>query len=119
MQNNTCYILALIKRDDGERLLLGSDFYEFSSGLKHFNPNQFANDVVELQGTDGQLLAGQVRRSTSQVFEGIIGDGTTSKQMVEQKRREFFLFFRKSSCFFLGLFSFSFFFLNFLFFFFC
>ena len=95
MQNNTCYILALIKRDDGERLLLGSDFYEFSSGLKHFNPNQFANDVVELQGTDGQLLAGQVRRSTSQVFEGIIGDGITSKQMVEQKRREFFLFFRK------------------------
>ena len=95
MQNNTCYILALIKRDDGERLLLGSGFYEFSSGLKHFNPNQFANDVVELQGTDGQLLAGQVRRSTSQVFEGIIGDGTTSKQMVEQMRREFFLFFRK------------------------
>lgn len=95
MQNDTCYILALIKRDDGERLLLGSGFYEFSAGLKHFNPNQFANDVVELQGTDGQLLAGQVRRSTSQVFEGVIGDGTTSKQMVEQKRREFFLFFRK------------------------
>lgn len=95
MQNDTCYILALIKRDDGERLLLGSGFYEFSAGQKHFNPNQFANDVVELQGTDGQLLAGQVRRSTSQVFEGVIGDGTTSKQMVEQKRREFFLFFRK------------------------
>lgn len=95
MQNDTCYILALIKRDDGERLLLGSGFYEFTAGLKHFNPNLFANDVVELQGTDGQLLAGQVRRSTSQVFEGIIGDGTTSKQMVEQKRREFFLFFRK------------------------
>ena len=95
MQNDTCYILALIKRDDGERLLLGSGFYEFSAGQKHFNPNQFANDIVELQGTDGQLLAGQVRRSTSQVFEGVIGDGTTSKQMVEQKRREFFLFFRK------------------------
>ena len=93
--NNECYILALIKRDDGERLLLGSGYYEFSAGQKHFSPNQFANDVVELQGTDGQLLAGQVRRSTSQVFEGIIGDGTTSKQMVEQKRREFFLFFRK------------------------
>lgn len=95
MQNDTCYILALIKRDDGERLLLGSGFYEFTSGLKHFNPNTFANDVVELQGTDGQLLAGQVRRSTTQVFEGVIGDGTTSKQTVEQKRREFFLFFRK------------------------
>lgn len=93
--NNGCYILALIKRDDGERLLLGSGYYEFTAGQKHFAPNQFANDVVELQGTDGQLLAGQVRRSTSQVFEGIIGDGTTSKEIVEQKRREFFLFFRK------------------------
>lgn len=95
MQNDTCYILALIKRDDGERLLLGSGYYEFTAGQKHFNPNQFANDVVELQGTDGQLLAGQVRRSTTQTFEGFIGDGTTSKQTVEQKRREFFLFFRK------------------------
>ena len=32
MQNNTCYILALIKRDHGDRLLHGPDFYEFSSG---------------------------------------------------------------------------------------
>jgi len=95
MQNDTCYILALIKRDDGERLLLGTGYYEFTAGQKHFNPNSFANDVVELQGTDGQLLAGQVRRSTTQTFEGYIGDGTTSKTMVEQKRREFFLFFRK------------------------
>lgn len=95
MQNDTCYILALIKRDDGERLLLGTGYYEFTSGQKHFNPNSFANDVVELQGTDGQLLAGQVRRSTTQTFEGYIGDGTISKQIVEQKRREFFLFFRK------------------------
>lgn len=95
MQNDTCYILALIKRDDGERLLLGSGFYEFTKEQKHFNPNLFANDVVELQGADGQLLAGQVRRSTAQSFDGYIGDGTTSKQTVEQKRREFFLFFRK------------------------
>jgi hypothetical protein len=95
MQNDTCYILALFKRDDGERLLLGSGFYEFDKGQKHFNPNTFANDIVELQGADGQLLAGQVRRSTSQSFDGVIGDGTTSKATVEQKRREFFLFFRK------------------------
>lgn len=95
MQNDTCYILALFKRDDGERLLLGSGFYEFDKGQKHFNPNTFANDIVELQGTDGQLLAGQVRRSTSQSFDGYIGDGTTIKTVVEQKRREFFLFFRK------------------------
>lgn len=95
MQNNTCYILALFKRDDGERLLLGSGYYAFTSGQKHFVPNTFSNDVVELQGTDGQLLAGQVRRSASQSFDGFVGNGTTSKTMVEQKRREFFLFFRK------------------------
>lgn len=95
MQNGTCYILAMIKRDDGERLLLGAGYYEFTREQKHFNPNQFQNDIVELQGTDGQLLAGQVRRSTSQPFDGYIGDGTTPKDIVEQKRREFFLFFRK------------------------
>ena len=95
MQNDTCYILALVKRDDGQRLLLGSGYYEFNKDQKHFNPNLFANDIVELQGADGQLLAGQVRRSTAQSFDGYIGDGTTAKTIVEQKRREFFLFFRK------------------------
>jgi len=95
MPNDTCYILALIKRDDGERLLLGSGFYQFTKDQKHFNPNVYANDIVELQGADGQLLAGQVRRSSAQSFDGYIGDGTTSKDAVEQKRREFFLFFRK------------------------
>lgn len=95
MTNDTCYILALIKRDDGERMLLGSGFYQFTAEQKHFAPNIFANDVVELQGTDGQLLAGQVRRSASQNFDGYIGDGTVTKTTVEQKRRDFFLFFRK------------------------
>lgn len=95
MTNDTCYILALIKRDDGERMLLGSGYYQFTAEQKHFAPNIFANDVVELQGTDGQLLAGQVRRSASQNFDGYIGDGTVAKTTVEQKRRDFFLFFRK------------------------
>lgn len=93
--NDTCYILALFKRDDGERLLLGSGFYPFADSQKHFAANAFANDVLELQGTDGQLLTGQVRRSQSQPFDGFIGDGTTTKATVEQKRREFFLFFHK------------------------
>lgn len=93
--NDTCYILALFKRDDGERLLLGSGYYPFADSQKHFAANAFANDVLELQGTDGQLLTGQVRRSQSQPFDGFIGDGTTIKTIVEQKRREFFLFFRK------------------------
>lgn len=93
--NDTCYILALFKRDDDERLLLGSGYYPFADSQKHFAANAFANDVLELQGTDGQLLTGQVRRSQSQPFDGFIGDGTTAKATVEQKRREFFLFFRK------------------------
>lgn len=95
MQNDTCYILALFKRDDGQRLLLGSGYYAFKNSQKHFAPNTFANDIVELQGTDGQLLAGQVRRSSSQSFDGFVGNGTTPRSTVEQKRREFFLFFRK------------------------
>ena len=53
-----CYILALIIRDDGERLLLGDGAYEFKDSQQHFQPNTYANDVVELQGTDGQMLAG-------------------------------------------------------------
>lgn len=90
-----CYILALVIRDDGERLLLGDGYFEFKDALQHFQPNTYVNDVVELQGTDGQLLAGQVRRTATQSFDGYIGDAITSKQMIEQKRKDFIMFFRK------------------------
>lgn len=90
-----CFILALIIRDDGQRLLLGDGYYEFKHNLQHFQPNTFENDVVELQGTDGQLLAGQVRRTATQNFNGYIGDATVNRQTIEQKRREFMTFFRK------------------------
>ena len=90
-----CYILALIIRDDGERLLLGDGIYEFKSSLQHFVPNIYQNDIVELQGTDGQLLAGQVRRSATQAFDGYIADGTIGKTDTEQSRRRFLGFFRK------------------------
>lgn len=90
-----CYILALIIRDDGERLLLGDGAYEFKDTQQHFQPNTFANDVVELQGTDGQMLAGQVRRTAVQTFSGYIGDATFSQQAVESARRDFMMFFRK------------------------
>lgn len=90
-----CYILALIIRDDGERLLLGDGIYEFKSSLQHFAPNIYQNDIVELQGTDGQLLAGQVRRSATQAFDGYIADGTIGKTDTEQSRRRFLGFFRK------------------------
>lgn len=89
------WILALFKRDDGERFLLGDGYYDFKDSLQHFQPNTMANDIVELQGTDGQLLAGQVRRGASQSFDGIIGDGTTTKKVVEERRRDFLMFFRK------------------------
>ena len=89
------YILALIIRDDGERFLLGDGAYEFKQNQLHFNPNTYANDVVELQGSDGQMLAGQVRRTQTQTFDGYIGDASVSKEKIEQYRRAFFMFFRK------------------------
>ena len=90
-----CYILALIIRDDGERLLLGDGFYEFKEQLQHFQPNVFQNDVIELQGTDGQLLAGQVRRGATQSFDGYIADSTISREATEEHRQRFLAFFRK------------------------
>ena len=89
------WILALFKRDDGERFLLGDGYFDFKDSLQHFQPNTMANDIVELQGSDGQLLAGQVRRGASQSFDGYIGDGTTTRAIVEERRREFLMFFRK------------------------
>lgn len=90
-----CWILALFVRDDGERFLLGDGYYEFTDEQLHFAANTMANDVVEVQGNDGYLLAGQVRRPGVQSFDGYIGNGTTSKTDVENARRDFFSFFRK------------------------
>ena len=89
-----CFILALFIRDDGQRLLLGDGYYDFNQKLQHFQSNTIANDVVEIQGDNGQLLAGQVMRSGAQKFEGYIGDATTSRQTIEQKRSDFMAFFR-------------------------
>ena len=90
-----CWILALFERDDGERLLLGDGWFDFKDSLQHFQPNTFANDVIELQGSDGQMLAGHVRRGAPQSFDGYIGDPITNRQTIEQHRREFLMFFRK------------------------
>ena len=89
-----CFILALFIRDDGERLLLGDGYYDFNQKLQHFQGNTIANDIVEIQGDNGQLLAGQVMRSGAQKFEGYIGDATASRQIIEQKRSDFMAFFR-------------------------
>lgn len=91
-----CYILSLFIRDDGERFVLGSGYYEFKEKQLHFQTNTIANDIVEVQGNDGYLLAGQVRRPGTQSFDGYIADGTVSKTETEAKRRAFFAFFRKN-----------------------
>jgi hypothetical protein len=91
-----CYILSLFIRDDGERFVLGSGYYEFKDNQMHFKSNTVANDIVDVQGNDGYLLAGQVRRPGSQSFDGFVGDGTTDKATVESKRRDFLKFFRKN-----------------------
>lgn len=88
------FILALFKRDDGERILLGSGAYEFDAELQHFAANIIANDVIEKQGTDGQLLAGQVRRCAPQSFDGFVGDATTTREDTENYRRAFIRFFQ-------------------------
>lgn len=94
--NPKCYILALFVRDDGARFLLGDDPFEFKDNQLHFQQNTMANDVVEVQGNDGYLLAGQVRRPGTQMFDGYVCNGTNSKEEVEVKRRAFLQFFRRS-----------------------
>ena len=91
-----CFILALFIRDDGERFLLGSRAYEFIDSQLHFVANSYQNDIVEVQGNDGIMLAGQVRRGTSQPFDGYIGDQTVDRTTIEQYRRDFMKFFRKN-----------------------
>lgn len=90
------WILVLFKRDDNERLLLGDGYYDFKETQKQFAANTFVNDTADVQGGDGTLLAGQVRRATTQDFDGYIGDETVAKNVIEQKRRDFFSFFRKN-----------------------
>ena len=91
-----CFILALFIRDDGERFLLGSRAYEFVDSQLHFTANAYQNDIVEVQGNDGVMLAGQVRRGQSQAFDGYIGDSSVDRSTIEQYRQNFLKFFRKN-----------------------
>lgn len=94
--NQECFILALFVRDDGERFLLGSGAYEFLEKQQHFTANSMVNDTVEVQGNDGILLAGQVRRAATQSFDGYVGDFSLRKSFVESLRRDFLKFFVKN-----------------------
>lgn len=91
--NPRSFILALFIRDDGERFLLGDNGYDFKDSQLHFAANTIENDEVVKQGTDGTMLAGQVRRSAVQSFDGYVGDATMLKETIEQMRRDFFAFF--------------------------
>lgn len=88
------WILALFIRSDGERLLLGDGMYEFKDDMQHFAPNEISSTTVEVQGGDGTLLGGQVRRAGTQEFNGYVGDATNTKTEVEEARREFINFFK-------------------------
>lgn len=88
-----CWILALFIRDDGERFLLGDGAYIFTQKQQHFSADNLVNDTVEIQGGNGILLAGQVRRATKQSFKGYIGDGSTGKTSTETYRRTFINYF--------------------------
>lgn len=89
-----CWIVALIIRDDGERLVLGDGYYEFKEGQQYFPANTIENTIVNVQGGDGVYLAGQVKRATSQSFDGYVGDATVAKTDIELYRRQFLSFFR-------------------------
>lgn len=91
-----CYIITLFIRDDKERFVLGSGEYEFTSGQQQFTADSFVNDTVDVQGNDGVLISGQVRRAGTQSFDGYVGNGAMNKVSTEQARRAFLTFFRKN-----------------------
>lgn len=88
-----CFIVALIIRDDGTRLRLGDGVYEFVEKQLHFTADKIANTTVDVQGSNGVLLAGQVRRANTQTFKGYVGDSGMSKPEIQTARREFINFF--------------------------
>lgn len=91
----TGFILALFIRSDGQRFLLGDGDYTFTQKQLLFTASVMSNDVVQLQGANGAILAGQVRRPSTQSFDGFIGDGTSSRNDVEIARRKFIAFFQQ------------------------
>ena len=90
------WIITLFVRDDDERLLLGVSPYEFTDSQEHFTADTLTSDVVEVQGGDGVLFAGQVRRASTQSFDGIVGDASFSKTATEALREDFITFFAKN-----------------------
>lgn len=97
--SDECFIVALFIRDDGKRFVLGQGLYEFNKSQLHFAGNNLASDILEIQGSDGSLLAGQVERASDQDFKGYINTFGVSKEAIEKARREFIAFFEKGRLF--------------------
>lgn len=92
----TGFILALFIRSDGERFLLGDGDYTFTQKQLLFTAATMSNDVVQLQGANGAMLAGQVRRPSTQSFDGFIGEASSSRNDIEIARRKFISFFQQN-----------------------
>lgn len=91
-----CWIIALFVRDDGQRLVLGDGAFEFNQSQQHFAANELVNDVIEVQGADGTMLAGQVRRSATQNFDGYVANFAVNTASTETYRHKFIGFFAEN-----------------------
>lgn len=92
--SSRCWILALFVRDDNERMLLGDGVFMFKDSQQHFAGNSISSTVVEVQGNNGVMLAGQTMQASNQEFAGYVGDGALSKVEIENYRRQFLNFFK-------------------------
>lgn len=92
--SSRCWIIALFIRDDRKRLVLGDGAYEFLEKQQHFAADSVSNTVIDVQGNNGVLLAGQTKKASTQSFDGYVGDATLNKQEIENLRRTFVNFFQ-------------------------
>lgn len=89
-----CWILALFIREDGERLLLGDGAFMFHESQQHFAANKISSTVIDVQGSNGVLLAGQTMQASNQTFKGFIADASIDREKTESYRRQFINFFK-------------------------
>lgn len=89
-----CWIIALFIREDGGRLLLGDGAFMFHESQQHFAANKISSTVIDVQGGNGVLLAGQTMQASNQTFKGYIADSSVGREKTESYRRQFINFFK-------------------------
>lgn len=89
-----CWIMALFIREDRQRLLLGDGAFMFNEKQQHFVANKITSTVIDVQGGNGVLLAGQTMKAANQTFSGYVGDAGLGKEEIETYRRQFINFFQ-------------------------